>query len=100
MDEGNRSCVLLSHQCHFQDLPGYPHGPPGQGLTKLRAVELAEHQGSGGPVLAEGETFVNECDGVSLFVYTRPRQICFTPVEQTRVRLLRPLQRKTVWPAA
>lgn len=63
VDEGNRSCVLLSHQCHFQDLPGYPHAPPGQGLTKLRAVELAEHQGSG----AEGETFVNECDGVSLF---------------------------------
>lgn len=82
MDEGNRSHVPLTHQCHFQDLPGYPHGPPGQGLSKHRAVELAEHQGCGGPVIAEGETFVNECDGVFLFVYAKPRSASHKPSKQ------------------
>lgn len=85
MDGENRSHVLMSHRCPFQDLPGHPHGPSGQGLTKHRDIELADRQRLWGPCDSRGRDI---CEwvwwGVSVCLHST--QICFPQAEQTSVR--------------
>lgn len=60
---------------------GHPHGLPGQGLSKHKAVALAESQGWWGQAIAEGAAFVSEHDELFLFISPKP-QLRLTQVAQ------------------
>lgn len=64
---------------------GHPRGLPGHGLSKQKAVELAECQGWWGQAIAEGATFVSEHDELFLFISSKP-QLHLTQVAQPSVR--------------